>query len=121
MPPVAMFRRAGPLLAQFLTALLFSGGVLASDAEPVVPEVAPHAGLKLSSPAALTGGRFKFDGAPDAPGDETPGLADGVAPRPVHKVDKSDYALPSALPGSGGADTPYRQSVTDGFALNVAS
>lgn len=103
MPPVAMFRRAGPLLAQFLTALLFSAGVLASDAEPVVPEVAPHAGLKLSSPAALTGGRFKFDGAPDAPGDETPGLADGVAPRPVHKVDKSDYALPSALPGSGGA------------------
>lgn len=105
MPPVAMFRRAGPLLAQLLTVLLFSVpvGVLASDAEPVVPEVSPQAGLKLSSPAVLTGGRFKFDGAPDGAGDEASGLADGVAPRPVHKVDKSDYALPATLPGIGGA------------------
>ena len=106
MPPVAMSRRAGPLLVRFLTALLFSMpvAVQASEAEPSAPAASPQAGLKLPSPAALAGGRFKFDGAPDgADDDEAAGLAGGLAPRPVHKMDKSDYALPATLPVSGGA------------------
>ena len=48
MPPVAMFRRAGPLLAQLLTVLLFSVpvGVLASN------DLAPHGVVGLVQASA---------------------------------------------------------------------
>ena len=100
MPPVAMFRRAGSLLALLLAALSFSApsSALATDSAPLMPEASARSGLKLSSPAALAAGRFKFDGEPEAAEDEP---AADVAPRPIHNVDKSEYALPTTLPGSG--------------------
>lgn len=100
MTPVAMSRRAGLLLALLLAALSFSApsSALASDSVPLMPEASARSGLKLSPPAALAAGRFKFDGEPEAAEDDP---AADPAPRPVHKVDKSEYALPTALPGSG--------------------
>jgi rare lipoprotein A len=95
-----MFRRAGFLLALLLAALSFSApsSALATDSAPLMPEASARSGLKLSSPAALAAGRFKFDGEPEAAEDEP---AADVAPRPIHNVDKSEYALPTTLPGSG--------------------
>lgn len=103
MPPVAIFRRAGFLLASVLTALSLSAPASAfeSGALPLVPEASARSGLKLSSPAALGGGRFKFGGEPQAADGEAPEQAAELAPRPEHKVDKSEYALPTTLPGSG--------------------
>ncbi len=101
MPPVAMSRRAGLLLAPLLVALSLPAPVSASDAVPLMPEASMRSGLKPPSPSALTGGRFKFEGAPDDVDGEAPDQAAEVAPRPVHNVDKSEYALPTALPGSG--------------------
>lgn len=103
MTPVAMFHRAGFLLAPLLVALSFSApiGALASDSASLMPEVSARSGLKLPPPAALAGGRFKFDGEPEAADGELPDQPAEVAPRPVHKVDKSEYALPTTLPGSG--------------------
>lgn len=97
MPPVAMFRRAGSLLALLLAALSFSApsSALATDSAPLMPEASARSGLKLSSPAALAAGRFKFDGEPEAAEDEP---AADVAPRPIHNVDKSEYAMPTTLP-----------------------
>ncbi len=99
MPPVAMFRRAGSLLAPLLAALSISApsSALATDSVPLMPEASARSGLKLSSPAALAAGRFKFDGEPEATDDEP---AADAAPRPIHNVDKSEYALPTTLPGS---------------------
>lgn len=101
MPPVAMSRRAGLLLAPLLVALSLPAPVSASDAVPLMPEASMRSGLKPPSPSALTGGRFKFEGASDDVDGEAPDQAAEVAPRPVHNVDKSEYALPTALPGSG--------------------
>ena len=83
MPPVAMFRRAGSLLALLLAALSFSApsSALATDSAPLMPEASARSGLKLSSPAALAAGRFKFDGEPEATDDEP---AADAAPRPIH-------------------------------------
>lgn len=103
MPPVAIFPRAGFLLASILTALSLSAPASAFEpgALPLVPEASARSGLKLSSPAALAGARFKFDGEPEAADGEPPEQAAELAPRPEHKVDKSEYALPTTLPGSG--------------------
>ena len=101
MPPVAMFRRVGSLLAPLLAALSLSAAssAVATDSVPLMPEASARSGLKLSSPAALAAGRFKFDGEPEATDDDP---AADVAPRPIHNVDKSEYALPTTLPGGGG-------------------
>ena len=100
MPPVAISRRAGLLLAPLLVALSLPASATASDAMPLMPEASMRSGLKPPSPSALTGGRFKFEGEPEAADGEAPEQAAEVAPRPVHNVDKSEYALPTALPGS---------------------
>lgn len=100
MPPVAISRRAGLLLAPLLLALSLPAPVSASDSAPLMPEAPVRSGLKPPSPSALTGGRFKFEGEPEGAGGEAPEQAAEVAPRPVHNVDKSEYALPTALPGS---------------------
>lgn len=100
MPPVAISRRACLLLAPLLLALSLPAPVAASDALPLMPEASTRSGLKIPSPSALTGGRFKFEGEPEGTDGEAPNQAAEVAPRPVHNVDKSEYALPTALSGS---------------------
>ena len=103
MPPVAISRRVGFLLASVFTALSFSAPVsaLESGSLPLMPEASARSGLKPPSPAALTSGRFKFDSEPEATDGELPDQPAELAPRPEHNVDKSEYALPTTLPGVG--------------------
>ena len=54
MPPVAMFRRAGSLLALLLAALSFSApsSALATDSAPLMPEASARSGTAAPSDSA---------------------------------------------------------------------